>query len=314
MTPLSRTVGVPRAVRPLRVGRGLAAAAAVAALAAVSAAPVVRVTPAAVSEQPLSVGSYNIRAGVSTDTFRDAVQDLTSGAHGVDVAGLQETNSHKKEAVLASLASSGWSYYRGSPGEQSPVIWNSDRFRFVSGRVARVARSLYIGNEMKGRAPRTAPMYVTVVRLLDRRTDTNISVINVHLLPGAVINGSPTPGRPRWFRAFRNSVVNLVSLAASERSFGTVFVLGDFNVGYAADKRVHRPRLPYARFLRKGMTSMWATERPSGSIGSHQKSPALIDQVYSATRATSATVRHGVTYSDHYPVVATYQLADHTAG
>lgn len=294
---------------PLRVGRRLtASAAAVAALVAVGVTPVVSVTPASTTTEPLVVGSYNIRAGVSTDTFREAVQDLTSSASGVDIAGLQETNSHQKEAVLASMASSGWSYYRGSPGEQSPVIWNSDRFRFVSGRVAQVARSFYIGDEMAGRASASPPIYVTVVHLVDRRTDTNLSVINVHLLPGAVINGNPTPGRPLSFRAFRNSVVNLVSLADAEKSFGTVFVLGDFNIGYAADKRVSRPRLPYARFGNHGLSSMWATERPSGSIGSHENSPALIDQVYSAKQATSATVRYGVTYSDHYPVIADYQV------
>ncbi len=43
-----------------------------------------------------------------------------------------------------------------------------------------------------------------------------------------------------------------------------------------------------------------------GKRGSHAGSPSLIDQVFSAQKASSATARFDITYSDHYPVIARY--------
>jgi endonuclease/exonuclease/phosphatase family metal-dependent hydrolase len=228
----------------------------------------------------------------------------------VDVAGLQEVNRHEKEAVLAGLHSEGFDYYRAPKdyGEQSPVLWRTSRFQLQSARYARIAKARYVGNEIKGRGPYTNPVYAAVVRLKDLATGENVSVINIHLLPGACINGGPMPGRPLTFKAFRASLINLEALTKSEQSFGHVYVLGDFNIGYQADKRVGRKHMPVKTFGRLSMNSMWATGVPSGKRGSHANSPSLIDQVYSQFRADSATVRYDMTYSDHYPVIADYQV------
>lgn len=289
-----------RVSSPLRKGSRVVAASAVAgALLAGIPSP----APAATaSPQTIRVGSYNVRAGVSTAAFRHAVVAFSPDA---DVVGLQEVNSKDKEAVLASMRSSGWSYYRSKPGEQNPVMWRRSRFRLVSGRTVRILGERYIGNELAGRGGYAPAIYVSVVRLRDRQTGGRVSVLNVHLVPGAVINGHPTAGRPRLFDAYRDSVIGLGGLVNREQSFGRMFVLGDFNVGWVADKRTHHKHLPYETFKRHGMRSMWATERPSGR-GSHKDSPALIDQVYSAVKARTATVHFGITYSDHFPVVATY--------
>jgi endonuclease/exonuclease/phosphatase family metal-dependent hydrolase len=283
-----------------------AAGLALAALLAFASTPGATMAPMATTTASVAIGSYNIRAGVSVGTFESAVRAVAANS---DVAGLQEVNSHAKEDVLRSLSASGWSYYRGKPGEQSPVIWNQSRFDLVSGRVARIADGHYIGNELPN-VSSVNPMYATVVHLRDRATGANISVVNVHLVPGAVINGRATPGRPRLFAAFKEAVTNLGSLTRSERAFGRVFVLGDFNVGWVADKRVHLARLPFATFWRQSMRSMWATERPTGGVGSHAGSPALIDQVYSTGKATSASVRSSIRYSDHFPVIATYTVSN----
>lgn len=304
MTPLSRTVALRRAVGPLRVGRRLtASAAAVAALVAVSVAPVVGVAPVSSTTEPLVVGSYNIQAGVSTGTFQHALDDFRSG---LDVAGLQEVNSKPKEAVLAGMRSDGFGYFRDKPGEQSPVIWRQSRLSFLSGRTAQIAKPRYIGNEAPARGSYTHPGYASVVHLQERGTGRKISVINVHLSPGAVVNGQPAAGRPLLFKAFRASIVGLGYLTSDEKKFGTVFVLGDFNIGWVQDVRTHRYHMPNRTFARRSMASMWATDRPDGKTGSHVDSPALIDQVYSTQKAGNADVRYGVTYSDHFPVVATY--------
>jgi endonuclease/exonuclease/phosphatase (EEP) superfamily protein YafD len=285
------------------VASGLVAAALTGGTAAAPAA-----TPtAAASATPVEarIGSYNIRADVSAGGFARAVSALTPL---VDAAGLQEVNSHDKEAVLASLASSGWSYYRAKPGEQNPVIWDSRRFTFLSARNVRIAARTYIGHEVSAARLWQNDLYATVVRLRDLQTDALVTLINTHLAPGAVINGAAYPGRPRLFREYTTSVANLLSLVRAERADGTVFVLGDLNVGWVQDARKHLLRLPYASFRRNLMGSMWATERPA-SRGSHVGSPALIDQVYAAQKALHASVKFAVTYSDHYPVVATYLLA-----
>ncbi len=44
-----------------------------------------------------------------------------------------------------------------------------------------------------------------------------------------------------------------------------MFVTGDFNIGYQADKRVGRADMPVKTFGRLGMGSMWATELPTES-------------------------------------------------
>ena len=298
----------PAVRRPAHIARkavtSTATGLAVAAVVALVATPEATVAPMATAT--VAIGSYNIRAGVSVGTFESAVRAV---AANTDVAGIQEVNSHAKEDVLRSLGQSGWSYYRGKPGEQSPVIWNQSRFDLVSGRVAKIADGHYIGNELP-KVSSVNPMYATVVHLRDRATGANISVVNVHLLPGAVINGRATPGRPRLFAAYKEAVTNLGSLTRSERAFGRVFVLGDFNVGWVADKKVRLARLPFATFWRQSMRSMWATERPTGGVGSHAGSPALIDQVYSTARATNATVRSSIRYSDHFPVIATYTISN----
>jgi endonuclease/exonuclease/phosphatase family metal-dependent hydrolase len=269
-------------------------------------APVVNApTASAAGQTQLRVGSYNIRAGVGTSTFSSAVHGLMSQ---VDVAGLQEVNRHAKEDVLRRMRSQGFNYWRASKdhGEQSPIVWRSGRFRFVSAKSVRIAKRYYVGHEIKGRGTRTNRIYAAVVHLKDKVTGGNVSVINVHLLPGACINGGPMRGRPRTFKAFRASVIHLGRLAKAQKSFGRVYVLGDFNIGYKADKRVGRKHMPVRTFRRLRMTSMWATQVPSDKRGSHAGSPSLIDQVFAGRKASAATVRFDMTYSDHYPVIARY--------
>lgn len=292
------------------VTRRIAAAAMTGAcFAAVAATPVAVNAPtaSAAGRTQLRVGSYNIRAGVGTNTFSSAVHGLISQ---VDVAGLQEVNHHAKEDVLRRMRSQGFSYWRASKdhGEQSPIVWRTSRFRLVSHKSVRIAKRYHVGHEIKGRGPRTNRMYAVVVHLKDKATGGNVSVINVHLLPGACINGGPMRGRPRTFKAFRATVIHLGRLAKAQKAFGRVYVLGDFNIGYKADRRVGRTHMPVKTFRRLGMTSMWATQVPSGKRGSHAGSPSLIDQVFAGRKASNTAVRFDMRQSDHYPVIARYMV------
>ncbi|MGZ4699526.1 MAG: endonuclease/exonuclease/phosphatase family protein [Oryzihumus sp.] len=257
---------------------------------------------AAITTEPgsMTVGTYNIRAGVSTDTFRHAVEALTTR---VQVAGLQEVNSHAKEDVLASLP--GWSYYR-SPrglGEQTPVIWNSSVFTFLSARAARISGEGYIGDELPTGDGYLDPNYVTVVHLRHIATGQAISVVNLHTAHGAVYGGLPVPSRPRLFKRYAHEIVRIGEIASTEKAWGPTYVLGDFNVGWVQDNKHRHAKLPFRVMRAIGMRSMWATERPA-SGGTH--STSLIDQVYSTTRATHARVEFDMSDSDHHPGTADY--------
>jgi endonuclease/exonuclease/phosphatase family metal-dependent hydrolase len=250
----------------------------------------------------LRVGTYNILAGVGTRAFRHAVHALLPRA---DVVGLQEVNSHAKEAVMRSMHASGWRYYRPKR-RQSPVMWRYGRLRLVHARSVRIARGRHIGDEVPSQGSYVLPQYVTVVRLRSVQTGARISVVNVHLFPGAVSAGRRIPGRPVVWKLYVTEVANLAKVTRAERRWGRVFVLGDFNVGFVADQKHHDRHLPYATFKRMGMVSMWASGHPrkSGTRGT-----ALLDQVYAAQRARHPRVAFAIRYSDHRPALANYGIA-----
>ncbi|MGD9960826.1 endonuclease/exonuclease/phosphatase family protein [Nocardioides sp.] len=259
--------------------------------------------PVAKEQVGVRIGSYNILCTVGVGTFRSAVEELTTR---VEVAGLQEVNSKDKEAVLASLSSRGWNYFRSkvTNAVQNPVIWDTNRFRFLDGRAVKLNDGTYIGKEMPKHYVKS--MFATVVHLQDLQSGQKISIVNVHLVPGATTKGRPTPGRPRLYRVFRTQVHNVAVLTKTERAWGRTFVMGDFNIGWVADERERLPRMPFMSFKRQTMPSMWATDRPTTKRGTHQQS--LIDQVWSTTRATSSTVAFDMKFSDHHPAIAGYQL------
>ena len=254
---------------------------------------------------PLRVGTYNIRAGVSTLTFTTALGSFLPRA---DLIGLQEVSSKEKEAFLAAQQAGGWAYHRGERyvDGQTPVMWDAQRFDFVSARPERLTGAFEVGNEVPGKSGSYPAQYLTVVRLRDLRTERLVSVVNVHLLPGAVRAGRRWEGRPRLFERYVHEVKRVAAVVEGERRWGTVFVLGDFNVGWVADERWRKPRLPFATLRGLGFKSMWATERPAAGIGTHND--ALIDQVYTDTRAAGASVERDVVGSDHFPAVADYSL------
>ncbi len=190
-------------------------------------------------------------------------------------------------------------------GEQNPVIWRSSRFRELSATSKRLSRRWYIGNEWPAGGRYLQANYAVIVRLEDTQTHTPLTLVNLHLVPGAVTMGRATPGRPKMFELYVRQVSNLIDIVKNEKSRAKVFVTGDYNAGWKADERVRRPRLPFMSFRRIYFKSNWATERPARR-GTHSLS--LIDQVYSPYRASSARVLFSIGYSDHYPGLGTYQL------
>lgn len=281
-----------------------------------SAAP----TPSSPQASAVRIGTFNIRAGTTT-------QDFSAGVHAflpyVDVAGLQETNSKDKARVLANLSSSGWSFYRQyrtdiphhlaqGGAEQEPVLWRSDRF------VCTYAGPAFLSGiySMNGELPYfdgTRRYWFTVVRLVDRVSGQRIAILNVHLIPGVIMSGVPMPGLPRHWAVYKTQLANVVAMTQRQQGWGKVYVLGDFNSGWVQDEKHRHAHLPFRSFRAVGYRSMWATERPTNGLGT--RSISLIDQVWSTDRATSAKVVFALQrYSDHRPAVARYRLGAVPAG
>ena len=265
-------------------------------------------------QSSVRVGTFNIRAGVSPTTFAAGVRALLPY---VDIAGLQEVNSKDKAAKLAQLRGSGWTFWRQyrtnirrhpnqGGAEQQPVLWRADRF-VCTFAGPMLASGLY---SMRGEPPSSGDgkkHWFTVIHLVDRVTGQRISIVNVHMLHGAVRGGKPIAGRPRHWHVYVTEMKNLIQKAEQQRGYGRVFVTGDFNSGWVEDKKHRHAHLPFRSFRAINFRSMWATERPHNGRGTHEDS--LIDQVYSRQKAGSAQVLFSLKgYSDHVPAVARYGL------
>lgn len=292
--------------RPTGVRLSLALTAATALVAGLVAGP----SPAAAEAAPvapstddvkLKVVSYNIRADRTTSQFRDAVLAVAPRAH---LMGLQEVNGKPKEGVLADL--DGWDYYRYNDGDtgsgQTPILWRPSRFDFDSGRGAFLAAGRWLDRD----GQMVNDKYAHVVRLTDRLTGEDISVINVHLPSGALKGGQPRLDRPLTYAMYLECVVALELLTAFEQLWwGDVYVMGDFNIGWVADSRSRHLEHPFKAMRRLGLRASWETDHPAkrGTIGT-----ALLDQVYSSIPAARAKVAFDVKYSDHFPAIAVYKL------
>lgn len=260
-----------------------------------------RTSASTVATTSVRMATFNVQVRRSLDQFQRGVTALLPRS---DVIGLQEMDSREKAAWLQTLSESGWSYWFVRPS-QEPVLWRTDRFTLVSGRLEQVSPVTYIGNEVRGMTPTQKPRYVAVVRLYDKVTGRRVSVINVHLIQGAVRGGKPWVGRPRLWRLYKRGLVRVAGITAVEKTWGRVFVIGDFNAGWVADKKHRLRRMPVRTFSAQSMRSMWAVARPTSKYGTH--GTALIDQIFSGVVPTAAAVQfdiYGV--SDHWPAIATF--------
>lgn len=292
------TRSVPRTARRLA---GALAAALVGTLVAVPA-------PSAVAGEddlglvPVRIGTYNIRADRTLAQFKRGIDKLKPR---VDVLGLQEiTHADKNDYLIDDEA---WGYYRPAELRQNPVVWRRSVFQYVDSpttghRIATggVVEAKTGGTETKG------DTYATVVRLRHLLTGNVLSVVNVHLLSGASRMAEPYPGRPRRYAMLKDQIRGLIRLVKAERELGhEVYPVGDFNVGFVADQRVHRKAMPFRRFKRIGFKSMWhdAERTDQGTFG-----PVYLDQVWSARTAFRSEVARDIKASDHYPAIATHLL------
>lgn len=251
----------------------------------------------------LRVGTYNIQSSRSLAEFKAGVAALKPL---VDVMGLQEIGANEKHQSLR--LDHDWGYYRPPAIQQNPVLWRRDRFDFRSAAAPVLSARVKVPHAYGHGDVTFKTNYATVVRLVERSTGERISFVNVHLVHGATWAGRPKPGRRPLFRLYKRQVGALAKVVAGEKlASDDVYVMGDFNIGYAADARWHLKKLPYHRLRGQGLTSMWrGSSYLRGSRGTHGSQ--LIDQVWTSRKASSSRIIGRIRHSDHRPVVATYAL------
>lgn len=254
------------------------------------------------------VGSYNIEANRSFEEFKTAV---TKFRGKVDVAGLQEIAGHVKNNWLEDQYGDG--IYRAPSLGQIPVVWNSDEFYFFGGREHKLASGRDIEGKSGGKVYKK-DTYAPVVRLVHLDTLQPISVINVHLINGAMNLGLPDPKKPLTHALYVEQLASVMVAVAEERAAGfTPFVTGDFNISYAADEKEKHAEHPYAVFGGVGMDSIW-TGRKLSPHGTHIDTTckpgvkvcgAYIDGVWLPAEedVVGAKVFRKIVHSDHYPLM-----------
>ena len=255
---------------------------------------------------PVRIGSFNINASVSLGVWSQAV---TRFMPLVDVAGLQEVNRKEKTAWL--VQHDGWGSYRPTELQQNPVMWNDDVFDLIEGRGEKIADGREVEVKKAGADSVEKDAYATVVRLKHLATGQSISIVNLHLISGAVNNGQPIAGRPNLYSLYADEVAGATAVVSDEMAWadGQVYVLGDFNNNYLADRRWHQSALAYAQMSGLGLVSAWEA-RPNllPGRGSGTRGGSYLDNVWSAGPSLGLSVRRTFHVSDHFPIVALYPL------
>jgi len=256
----------------------------------------------------LRVGTFNIDAGVPLDRWAQAVRDFSTR---VDIGGLQEATGKEKTAALKAVP--GIASYVSPRYRQQPIFWNSSLFRLVGGRAPKTAGGRQV-ERLGGGVTHQQTTRATIARLRSTATGRTISVIDVHLLPNAVRKGRRVRGVPRRFAMYEQQVRKLGKIVAREKHWadGPVWLLGDFNDNYRADRRKHKHKLAYATMHRHGLVASWQAVK--GKLrpgqGSGTRSGSYLDVVWSPERARSVAVLREDAFrvGQHYPLVSTYAM------
>lgn len=243
----------------------------------------------------LTVGTYNTLHSLSAEVFKRDLYNLTHTT-SVDLLGLQEVHGPGRDAVMENL--DGWTAYR--PGwagsqRQTPVMWRTSAFEMVG-----------YGTELLARGVFTLPdRWGNWCELLHKPTRRTVYLLNSHAHPHI-----ERAGHPRSLPRTREAEAHFAALVTAARYFGTqgeVFVTGDFNVDYVADRRVRYPRFPYTTFANAHLIPCW--RGASRVVGTHGN--RTIDYVYHR-RSGHVTFEHVKVldgyHSDHKPVLATYNV------
>ncbi len=229
-----------------------------------------------------------------TKALADMRRALTLG----DAGGLQEMSDREdRDSLIALCKAQGWGWYMPLEGGVAiPIVWDQDRFRLIDGHTVKVH------GPQDGVTP---SRYINVVRLREVATGKVFGYINTHVISGAsrdaqLSNMSRIPRLRKHLKMLRLEIQGLFKHTEH------VFVSGDLNVNYLADRRRQNPGLPTDR-----LGDLVSFDMPlTGSFNP----TSLLDYGMSVKRngglvKTDAQIVKGFN-SDHWAIRFTYQLVD----
>lgn len=215
-----------------------------------------------------------------------------------DVGGFQEMSQAEDRASLMEVAKAeDWGWYMPTDGgEAIPIVWDRQRFRLIEGRTIKVH-----GPE-DGVTP---SRYINSVRLRELSSGKVFGFINTHVISGAsrdaqLSNMKRIPRLRLHLELLRGEIKRLFTQTEH------VFISGDLNVNYLADRRRKNPGLPTDR-----LGDLVNFDMPNeGSFNP----TSLLD--YGMTvkndgglRRTGAAIVKGFN-SDHSAIAFTYRVLD----
>jgi endonuclease/exonuclease/phosphatase family metal-dependent hydrolase len=261
---------------------------------------------------PLRIGSYNIQVTQPFDQFKAGVEFIKTKA---DVVGLQEIGGTPRRRYID--GDTAWRAYHAADLPQNVVIWNPRVFELVSGKEVKLSDTATIESKSGG-TMLWNDNWSPIVRLRQISTGYQFSLIDVHLIRDGLNQGRPTPNLPLTYHVYVHQVRALKRAVHNEKEAGwPVYVTGDFNVGYQADRQVQLRKAPYHRLTNAHLVADWQGKKLN-NYGTHidDSCPpskahcgAYIDQIWAPTPAGTARVFIHTVHSDHYPIAATYSVA-----
>ncbi len=262
---------------------------------------------------PLQIGSYNIRAGESLSSFQAGVEFIMGKS---DITGLQEAAGNPRHKYLVSNPD--WRVYIPPGNKQVPIVWNPRAFEVISASEFKLADGARVEDvPHDNRTVYKEATWAAVARMRQISTGYVFTFINVHLIHGAIQGGKPVPSRPLLYALFTKQVASLRAQIASQQASGLpVYVTGDFNIGYAQDRKVELKKNPYRNLTGLREVATWQN-KPLSAKGTFMDPVcrpgvkycgSYIDQTWGPTGSTYAKVFTKIVHSDHYPIRSTYLI------
>lgn len=199
-------------------------------------APGLRPVAQALASPSYRTFTLNIKHDLSkAKALADMRRALTLG----DAGGLQEMSDEEdRKSLVALCRASDWGWYMPLEGGVAiPIVWDRDRFRLIDGHTTKVHGP---------QAGVTPSRYINVVRLREISTGKVFGYINTHVISGAsrdaqLSDMNRIPRLRKHLAMLRGEILALFQQTEH------VFVSGDLNVNYLADRRRKNLGLPTSR-------------------------------------------------------------------
>ncbi len=252
---------------------------------------------------PLYVGSYNHYMRIGPVAAEADLRRLLRSTR-MQIIGMQEASSEKRNPMYARLENMGWSTYRpkiGKYSDENTIIWKTKDFDLLDKGCINLSTV---------DVPNMPTRYLNWVKVRYKPANRVFFFMNSHLDP----NLDTASGGPNYGEApirVRQSFVHIKKIADVMRQFGRVapvIFTADLNISAGPDARRRFPQFPYARFTAAGSRGNWSAikNKPHGRAHS-------IDQIW-LTRGADWQVQFvdhwGIKgyLSDHYPVMVQFRI------